>query len=82
MWPGPRERGGERWIEKEARAQRGGHRIESVSGGDKAQLMMKQGRVGERPHSAFSSAAPRRDVRMSKASRKRLAGDRGKTPFE
>lgn len=43
----------------------------AVSGGDKAQLMMKQGRVGERPHNAFSSVAEvRRDVRMSKAGRK------------
>lgn len=41
---------------------------------------MKQGRVGERPHSAFSSAAPRRDVRMSKAGRKRLVrGQRKRT---
>lgn len=44
-----------------------------MSGGDGAQLMMKQGRVGERPHYAFSSPA-RRDVRMHKAGRK---GPRG-----
>lgn len=49
-----------------------------MSGGDKAQLMMKQGRVGERPHNAFSSAALRRDVRMSKAGRKILEGGREK----
>lgn len=64
MWPGPRERGGgERWIEKEARAGRGGGRERegrrAVSGGERAQLMMKQGRAGVRAHCTFSSSTRR-----------------------
>lgn len=64
MWPGPRERGGgDRWIEKEAGAGRGGGRERegkrAVSGGERAQLMMKQGRAGVRAHCTFSSSARR-----------------------
>lgn len=44
--------------------ERGGRR--AVSGGERAQLMMKQGRVGVRVHYAFSSLA-RRDVRVNEA---------------
>lgn len=70
MWLGPRERGGGgRWIGKEANprgeeAKEGERR--AVSGGERAQLMMKQGRVGVHAHYAFSSLA-QYDVRVLKA---------------
>lgn len=38
----------------------------AVSGGERAQLMMKQGRVGVRAHYAFSSPG-RHDVRVHEA---------------
>lgn len=68
MWLRPREReGGERWIEKEARVGRGGgqerEERKAVSGGERAQLMMKQGRAGVRAHCTFSSPSRRAHAR-------------------
>lgn len=81
MWPGPRERrrrgggggGEEQWIETEARAKRGGsierEGTSAVSGGERAQLMMKRN-VGEcGPLRVFITGPGRRTCARGKAGR-------------